>query len=285
MYLNRDFWNEAEPLKMPAMGTELMAPFLYSLIRSMKPRSVVEAGMGYTSLFIAQALADNLDDFNKESDLLEVKLQAWETRRKLASDQESLNQVHAQCLTADPPLASPGYYRSDYRPLFHVIDTMTDQQSSAPRVMGALERLNLLHVVRFHDCGFREFLDHIEETWLPFDLMWNDADGGGGVGFGELFELVNPNGGMIILHDTLTSESGLKQVRAAKQLQKTNTCGEFELFNLLEPHKLIQASATIIRRTSGNESKPFAHSMTPEIEDDVRKYLEIRDRQYRHSLS
>lgn len=285
MYLNKSFWNAAEPLKMPTMGTELMAPFLYSLIRSIKPRSVVEAGMGYTSLFIAQALADNVNGFKKDADQLEVKLRSWENRRKIVTDQELLNEIHAECLAADPPLVSPAYYRSEYKPTFHVIDTMADKQSSAPRVLDALERLNLLHVVQFHNCGFRDFIDHLEEDWLPFDLMWNDADGGGGVGFGELFELVNPNGGMIILHDTLTNESGLKQVEAAKQLQQNNTFGEFELLNLFEPHKLVQASATIIRKTSGNESKPFAHSITPEIEKDVRKYLEIRDRQCRHSLS
>ena len=36
-----------------------MGPLLYSLIRFVKPRRVLEVGAGYTSLWILQALADN----------------------------------------------------------------------------------------------------------------------------------------------------------------------------------------------------------------------------------
>ena len=41
------------------MGVENMGPLLYSLIRFVKPRRILEVGAGYTTLFILQALKDN----------------------------------------------------------------------------------------------------------------------------------------------------------------------------------------------------------------------------------
>merc|ERR1719326_2771446 len=39
-----------------------MGPFLYSMIRFLKPTYVCECGAGYTSVFITQALADNQEE-------------------------------------------------------------------------------------------------------------------------------------------------------------------------------------------------------------------------------
>lgn len=281
MPLHGQFWSAVEPLRAPMMGTELMGPLLYSLVRSLRPRSVVEAGMGYTSPFIAQALADNLEDFNKEILQIEAKLRSWDERRQILIRQHreaELNRIHLECMISDPALASPSYYCSEYRPTFHAVDKMMSKETTAPKVLEILERLGLLKVVKVHNSDFKSFLDKVDSQCLPFDLIWNDADGLGGVGFKELFELLNPDGGVLILHDTLTTEAGQKIVRAAKQAQATDMFEDFELFNLLEPHKMVQTSATLIRRISGHKPNIFPYSMTGEIEQEIRRFLEIRTR-------
>ena len=45
------FFSQVESLKSPLSGSELMAPLLYALIRSIRPRSVVEVGMGAYDAF------------------------------------------------------------------------------------------------------------------------------------------------------------------------------------------------------------------------------------------
>ena len=53
------FFTAADTIFVPAFGTEQMGPLLHSLIRFHRPEHVVELGFGYTTPFIAQALADN----------------------------------------------------------------------------------------------------------------------------------------------------------------------------------------------------------------------------------
>ena len=53
------FLKVASPLYDMHMGCENMGPMLYSLIRFLKPKRVLEIGAGYTSLFLLQALVDN----------------------------------------------------------------------------------------------------------------------------------------------------------------------------------------------------------------------------------
>ena len=38
------------------MGAENLGPLLYTLVRFIKPQSVLEVGAGYTTLFLLQAL-------------------------------------------------------------------------------------------------------------------------------------------------------------------------------------------------------------------------------------
>src|SRR4051812_43144154 len=57
----------------PRSGTEHMAPLLYSLVRMTKPKSIVEYGSGYTTLFILAACAENVADAKEEARLLGEK--------------------------------------------------------------------------------------------------------------------------------------------------------------------------------------------------------------------
>ena len=53
------FLRTVKPLYDMHMGVENMGPLLYSLVRFIKPRHVLEIGAGYTTIFILQALRDN----------------------------------------------------------------------------------------------------------------------------------------------------------------------------------------------------------------------------------
>ena len=41
------------------MGTELMAPLLYSLVRFVRPQTILEIGLGYTTPWLAKGIEDN----------------------------------------------------------------------------------------------------------------------------------------------------------------------------------------------------------------------------------
>lgn len=56
------FMKLVEPLYDMHMGCENMGPMLYNLVRFLKPKRILEVGAGYTSIFILQALKDNIDE-------------------------------------------------------------------------------------------------------------------------------------------------------------------------------------------------------------------------------
>ena len=68
---DREFLEACRPLYSVHMGVENAASLLYSLIRFVKPKSVVEVGAGYTSLWLLRALADNDDELKRLSKLQE----------------------------------------------------------------------------------------------------------------------------------------------------------------------------------------------------------------------
>ena len=64
--LSTEFLSSAAKLYLPGYGTERMAPLLHSLVRFHRPERVVEFGFGYTTPFLAKALADNANDVAEE---------------------------------------------------------------------------------------------------------------------------------------------------------------------------------------------------------------------------
>lgn len=70
MPLDPRFYRAVEPLYFSGMGTEHVAPLLYTLARMTRPRSVLEVGLGYTTPFLAQALQDNVAEFESDRRIL-----------------------------------------------------------------------------------------------------------------------------------------------------------------------------------------------------------------------
>jgi predicted O-methyltransferase YrrM len=289
MPLDAEFFRRVERLRSPVMGTELMGPLLYTLVRSTRPLRVVEAGTGYTSPFIARALADNIADAGGEAASLERKLRRWEERREKRreerreeqpenrregrpgrADAHDDGQIHWECLMAEPTYAAPAFYCRDYCPVFHAVDTMTAVGSTARHVLDVLCELGLSHLVAVYDGDFRAFLDARARDAAPFDFIWNDAESLGGVGITELIDLVDPRGGMLVVHDTLANQGGQQIVRALREAQ---AAGLIELLNVVEPHKLRQNSATIVRRIAHDLPDVAPSGLTARIEQDVRRFL------------
>ena len=70
MPLDQEFLAVAQKAYSSTMGTENMAPLLYSLARFTRPRNVLEIGAGYTTLFLLQAMADNFVGFHDVAQVL-----------------------------------------------------------------------------------------------------------------------------------------------------------------------------------------------------------------------
>jgi predicted O-methyltransferase YrrM len=64
--LDSSFLEAVKSLLSPWAGTELMAPLLYTLARFTRARTVLEGGSGYTTPFLAKALADNAHAVEEE---------------------------------------------------------------------------------------------------------------------------------------------------------------------------------------------------------------------------
>ncbi|MFC8506959.1 hypothetical protein ACFU3J_23365 [Streptomyces sp. NPDC057411] len=233
------FAKAVAPLRVPGMGTEAVAPFLAGLVRMTRPRRVLEVGMGYTTPFLAAALAEAREQADEESRLLAAK-----TRPYLASGAP----LDDAWLRAEPALATPASYLEPYRPRFVAVDDRSIPESSAGRVEDVLAELGLAGQVTVVDAPLREADGALPEDFEPIDFAWVDA-------WDCLYFLdhyldrINPAGGVVVLHYLMTYPEGEAILRYLAGLQKARP-GELEVLNLLEPHKLRQNSVTMIRRTA-----------------------------------
>jgi predicted O-methyltransferase YrrM len=263
MALDAEFLEAVGALQAPKMGTELMAPLLYSLVRSARPRSVLEVGMGYTTPYLARALADNRADFLREREALGHKARAW-----LADPERHPR----QWMEAEPTYAAPQYYCRDHLPMLYAIDDLSADWSSAPRVEEVLRRLGLDPLVSLAREDFRGHLPRIPRRHLPFDLAWFDCGSRPHyfAFFEEYWSAIRDDGGLVILHWTLTQRDNGALVAELKRKMAVPGPGEYELISLLEPHKLAQNSFTAIRKTAGG-AEPFYEELS--LEEEVRRFL------------
>jgi hypothetical protein len=265
--LNAHFLETVEPLRAPLSGTELMAPLLYSLVRSLRPRRLIEVGMGYTTPFIAQALADNVADFRRETEQLKRK-----TEELVEGEAESSGDAEKRWFEAEPVGADPGYYLSEYEPHLYAFDDFSDGYSSAPRVLEALKRLDLCGRITFiqgNPCGRSR---EIDPGHLPIDFAWNDASWPDEF-FEEYWPLIDPDGGVILFHNTVNSYIGnVLPVKNLKLRQAASGLNDFEMISLVEPHKLNQRSFTMARKISGFKER-YLETRREEIAQNIARFF------------
>ncbi len=236
-------------LLVPEMGTETVAPLLATLVKLVRPQRVLEVGMGYTTPFLAAALAEVAAQVAAESSALAAKTRPYlDSGAPLTED----------WLNGAPALLAPQFYQAPYQPRLVAVDDLSIAESSSGRVHEVLRELALDHLVTVVNADLRECADRFPAGFDPIDFAWVDA-WECLYFFDNFFELINPDGGLLVMHYLMTYPEGegfLRYLDAQRQARP----GEFEIVNLLEPHKLTQNSITIVRRTSGVTPRRYAEA-------------------------
>lgn len=204
--------------------------------------------MGYTTPFLAAALTEVAHQVRAESAALAAKtVQHLNTGRELDTE----------WLYADPALRAPGFYIESYDPQFVAVDDLSIPTSSAGQVLEVLESLGLADRVQVINANIRQCRPLLPEDFTPIDLAWIDA-WECLYFFDHFWDLINPDGGLLIMHYLMTYPEGEAILDYITKIQRTKP-GEMELVNLLEPHKMLQNSLTVIRRTSAGKARSYAH--------------------------
>lgn len=229
------------------MGTENAAWFLYSLARMLRPRRLLEIGLGYTTPFLLQALADNVGE----------------------ADDDKSHFGPAAANDARREILNPAWPR-DYAPQLVAIDDFSNAASSAPEVLRVVQELNLERHLHLQRGDFRGQAAQAAGERGSFDLVWFDCGGPPEyVDFlQEYWPFVSADGGVLALHftywsfpATATRRDGTKTeaevlmpgsiLNEIKRQQAAAGPGAtVETFTVVEPHKSRQGSITLIRRLS-----------------------------------
>eukprot|EP00698_Gefionella_okellyi_P011672 TRINITY_DN3094_c0_g1_i1.p1 TRINITY_DN3094_c0_g1~~TRINITY_DN3094_c0_g1_i1.p1 ORF type:complete len:363 (+),score=43.72 TRINITY_DN3094_c0_g1_i1:42-1091(+) len=232
---SEQFLQMALPLYDMHMGAENIGPLLYNLVRFTKPRSVLEVGAGYTSLFLLQALADN-----------EAEMRVYAGLRERGED---------NIKPGTPWCVEPYFQQQQPAPRLHCIDNMAHDFSTADKVSSVAERLGLRDFLVYHNSdAFDADLPALLAPGVQFDLLWVDLGAGSRIGpFVEAWwPRISAAGGMLAVHSTLTNSltrSWLEQMRSrSRQSVPDPLYGVFETMSLLEPHKLFQNSVSVFKR-------------------------------------
>lgn len=203
-------------------GTENAAQLLYALARFVRPRHIFEVGAGLSTLYLLQALADCVADDH--------------------GDRNSGRNVYGKT----------DWYDQPYVPRLITLDDRSHGHNTVETLLHAVEELDLARYLDLRAERFEGFASKLSKDMLPLDLVWFDC--GGLPEYTdftlEYWPLVNPNGGLIVYHSTLTNA----ELRAFTEvlIDRQRAGSEFELLNLLEPQKKLQNSLSILRRSSGS---------------------------------
>lgn len=252
--VDADFLQIVDPLRDPGYGTELMGPYLYSLVRSTRARTVVEVGSGYTTPFMLKALADNAADFEadvtrfrKKTDRLAAAIAGGGSTP--ATDDPERERAYQRWLLDEPVWADPCFYARAYAPRLYAFDNYS-QEGPAPRVGAIAATLGVSHLLRFTNVDPIGHSAVVEEQYRPVDLMFNDAENYRAFA-NEYWQLLNPGGGLMVFHNTLGVSAIQDDLMDAASRWQADHPGVLELLTIDEPHKLYQGSFTMLRRISG----------------------------------
>ncbi|MEU6405192.1 class I SAM-dependent methyltransferase [Streptomyces sp. NPDC046985] len=244
---DQEFRAAVEGLRVPGMGTEAVAPLLSGLIHLVRPRRVLEIGMGHTTPYLARALAETEGLAEAEA----VGL-ARKTRPYLADGRE----LDEEWLESEPALLVPSSYREPFRPRLVAVDDLSDAASSAPQVNRVLAELGLDRWVTVVNADMRSAVDRLPGDFRPVDFAWVDAWDCLWF-FEHCWDLIDPDGGIVVMHYLMTYPEGEAILEYIAESQRLRP-GEFEVLSLLESHKLRQNSMTVLRRTSGVTARRYS---------------------------
>jgi hypothetical protein len=136
---------------------------LACLLKLVRPQRVLEVGMGYTTPFLAGALAEVAEDVRAESLALAAKSRSY---------LDAGAPLDEQWLNAAPSLLAPEFYCTDYRPRLVAVDDLSIVESSSGRVGDVLHELSLEHLVTVVNADLRDCVKHFPDDFLPIDFAW-----------------------------------------------------------------------------------------------------------------
>ena len=246
-------------------GTESIAPLLYSLARVGRFETVTEFGTGFTTPFIAKALADNHRDYLEHRKSLQervgrsrpalVELLQSEALTQSALDEGSLgdifkavwNIIHAD---APPVTPNPFFYAQRHEPHLFTWEKLEESSDYVATLRAALEDLGLSRYVTV-TCGaeIEGYMDAIPAIRRPVGMAWNDF-GNKLKFFEETYSHVTSQGGIMIFHSPFDFPEDMASI---KQRVSDEPC---ELLTLQEPHKFAQNGCFLIRRCQTSYKDP-----------------------------
>ncbi|WP_320068837.1 class I SAM-dependent methyltransferase [Micromonospora sp. RTGN7] len=242
-----EFQQLVTTLRVPEMGTDVVAPLLVNLLHMLRPQRVLEVGMGYTTPFLATALADI-----REQSVAEARGLAAKTARHRDAGLDD------GWLNDEPALAAPSFHLEPYAPRLVAVDDLSNAFSSADRVLEVLRELRVDDLVTVVNADVRDCAEKLPPEYDVIDLAWVDA-WECLYFFDHFWERINPDGGVLLMHYLMTYPEGEAILRYLREFQRSNP-GELEMVNLLESHKLTQNSVTMLRRTSGARRRNYGGS-------------------------
>jgi len=247
----------------PRSGTESVAPLLYDLARVARHETITEFGTGFTTAFLAKAMADNHMDFlehrkslierverNKETLINILNTQAA-ALSGLERDPESISRIFesvGKIIHGDtPPITPvPFFYAQRYEPRLFTWEQLPEASQYVQSLRALLRELKLEdYVTLTAGAKIDGYMSAVPAIRRPVGMAWND--------FGyklEFFEEAYPNvttqGGLLIFHSPFDFPEEIAAVkrRLADELYR----GKCEFFTLQEPHKFSQNGCFFIRK-------------------------------------
>jgi len=203
------------------MGTELVAPFLYSLVRMLRPTRLLEIGCGYTTPWLIKALADNE---NTHID--------WNADHR--------------------------YFRRPYDPVLICID---EQHAGSVKTNRSANDLLQSDYVRFLPTKFEGLATEIKNEYGDLDFVWFDCGGPaeyrhfceeylpiccGYIFFHFTYHHGQPNQN----HDIIS------QFISADIYRDEDGQSLWSQIDLVEPHKYRQGSVTMLKHRDFRKISP-----------------------------
>ncbi len=149
--MDGEFIEAVRTLEPGAAGTGSRAWLLYGLLRTVRPARLLEVGVGYTTLFLLRAMADNAAAAREEA-------------RRLERDGEA----------GGHGLLDPSFHRTPHEPRLVACDR---DEGRMERVRRVAEELGLAHRLDAWVGDFRELPADLPSRLLPFDFAFFDCGG------------------------------------------------------------------------------------------------------------
>lgn len=242
--MNAAFWKVAESVHHPGMGTENVGMLLYAVTKMLRPPRALAVGLGYTTLFLLQALADAYAEARSDYELMQ-------SESGDAGRREILHDIEADHVPQRGRLVALDDFSDDGGRLTHMLRCIShlglDVHLELHRARydeGVLERQTAGFQLAWVDCGHQ--LDYAELTNRIWSLI--EGDGMLGVHYTYVDVVAEVSGGRerIVIPGPWLNAVKRQQLSAGLD-------ASFELLSLVEPHKFRQGSLTLLRKNDATD--------------------------------